>query len=188
MTVCRRTPSWCEWMRVSSRSSTSVILGSEGSLGASRASALRSARGPRLGPGEPCPEVESRGFVFELKNPILGNENLRRGCVGVFLVGLALCGRGEAASTGGARAPGETGIGLPNAFSASERGAKVACRANMPRWLSGEGGSWSTSTFPGAGCTANRLLPVFNVGVTRPESSLGANTVTAMVVGSLFLD
>ena len=122
------------------------------------------------------------------KKPILGNENLRRGWAGVFLVGLARCGRGEAASTGGALAPGETGIGLPNAFSASDRGAKVACLAKMPRWLRGEGGSWSTSTFPGAGCTANRLLPVLSVGVTRPESSDGARTVTAMVVGSLFLD
>ena len=125
-------------------------------------------------------------MVFELKKPILGNENLRRGWAGVFFVGFARCGRGEAASTGGALAPGETGIGLPNAFSASDLGAKVACRAKMPRWLRGEGGSWSTSTFPGAGCTANRLLPVFNVGVTRPESSLGANTVTAMVVVACF--
>ena len=57
---------------------------------------------------------------------------MRRGCVGVFFVGLARCGRGEAASTGGARAPGETGMGLPKAFSASDLGAKVACRAKMP--------------------------------------------------------
>jgi hypothetical protein len=114
---------------------------------------------------------------------------LRRGCVGVFFVGLARCGRGEAASTGGALAPGETGMGLPNAFSASDLGAKVACRAKMPLWDKGEGGSWSTSTLPGAGCTASRLRPVFNVGVTLPLSSVGVNTVTAMVVGSgLFLD
>ncbi len=114
---------------------------------------------------------------------------MRRGCVGVFFVGLARWGRGEAASTGGALAPGDTGIGLPKAFSASDLGAKVACRAKMPRWLRGEGGSWSTSTLPGAGCTANRLRPVLSVGVTRPESSDGARTVTAMVGGScLFLD
>ena len=114
---------------------------------------------------------------------------MRRGCVGVFLVGLALCGRGEAASTGGARAPGETGMGLPNAFSASDLGAKVACRAKMPLWDKGEGGSWSTSTLPGAGCTARRRRPVFSVGVTLPLSSVGVNTVTAMVGGSgLFLD
>jgi len=114
---------------------------------------------------------------------------LRRGCVGVFFAGLARCGLGDAASTGGARAPGDTGMGLPKAFSASDLGAKVACRAKMPRWLRGEGGSWSTSTLPGAGCTANRLLPVLSVGVTRPESSVGVNTVTAMVGGSgLFLD
>merc|ERR1719171_1614562 len=57
--------------RVSSKSKTSVILGSDGSLGANKASALLKARGPRLGPGDPCPEVESLGFVFELKKPIL---------------------------------------------------------------------------------------------------------------------
>ena len=113
---------------------------------------------------------------------------MRRGCVGVFFAGLARCGLGDAASTGGARAPGDTGMGLPKAFSASDLGAKVACRAKMPLWDKGEGGSWSTSTLPGAGCTARRRRPVLSVGVTRPESSVGVNTVTAMVVGSLFLD
>ena len=111
---------------------------------------------------------------------------MRRGCVGVFFAGLARCGLGDAASTGGALAPGDTGMGLPNAFSASDLGAKVACRAKMPRWLRGEGGSWSTSTLPGAGCTANRLLPVLSVGVTLPLSSVGVNTVTAMVVVACF--
>ena len=110
----------------------------------------------------------SRCLAPRVKKPIFGKENLRRGLLtesARFFSGVAApdarpAGRGDVADADFFR-PGDSspsapedprplgdGIGDPNAFSSSVRGAKVACRARILAWDIGLGGSaWGGTLF-----------------------------------------